>query len=92
MGVFLTEKHSPDAVRGGTRRWPKRLVCCQCLALLGLSTGHTAPDVGCSLFMRPLWPGLSKGCPTESTGCSGCVRCCASGVRAFCNPLCARVW
>jgi len=21
-GVFLTEKHSPDALRGGTGRWP----------------------------------------------------------------------
>ena len=21
-GVFFTEKHSPDALRGGTRRWP----------------------------------------------------------------------
>jgi len=25
---------------------PVRLVCCQCLAVLGLSTRHQAPDVG----------------------------------------------
>jgi len=37
---FLTKKHSPDAVRGGTGRWPERPVCCQCLARLGLSTGR----------------------------------------------------
>ena len=51
-GVFLTEKHSSDTVRGGTGRWPERPVCCQCLALLGLSTGRTALDARCSLFMH----------------------------------------
>jgi len=90
-GVFLIDKHSPDAVHGGTGRWPERPVCCQCLALLGLSTGCTAPDAGCSLFMRPVWPDFGKGCVTESTGCSLCIRWCASGVRGFRNPLCAWV-
>ena len=80
-----------DAVRGGTERWPERPVCCQCLALLVLSTGRTAADAECFLFMRPVWPDLSKGCLSESTGRSECVRWCASGVREFCNPLCARV-
>ena len=54
------EKHSPNIVRKGTRRWPERPVCCQFLARLGLSTGRTAPDVGYSLFTRPVWPVFSR--------------------------------
>jgi len=34
---------------------------------------------------------LNRGYLFESTGRSGCVWWCASGVRAFCNPLCASV-
>ena len=64
-------------------------MCCQCLALLGLSTGRTAPDIGCSLFMRPMWPVFSRRFLTESTGHSGCVWWCESSVQAVCNPLCA---
>jgi len=66
-------------------------MCCQCLALLGLSTGHTAPDAGYSLFMRLVWLDFNWGILIESTGCSGCVWWCESGVRAFRRPLCARV-
>ena len=82
---------SHDAVRGVTGRWPERPVCCQCLALLGLSTGRTASDARCSLFVRLVWSDLTQGCLTESTRHSECVRWCVSGVSGFCNPLCARV-
>jgi len=91
FGEVTCEKHSSDVVRGGPGRWPERPLCCQCLALIGMSTGRRAPDAGCFLFMRPVWLDLIKGCLTESTGRSECVRWYASGVRASCNPLCARV-
>ena len=45
---------APDAIS-------VRPVCCQCLAQLGLGTGRQAPDVGLTLFVRPVWPDLS-GC------------------------------
>ena len=35
-------------------------VCSQCFALLGLSTGCTAPDVGYFLLARPVLPGFLR--------------------------------
>ena len=83
----LEKSQEPDAVHGGTGRWPERQLYCQCLALLGLSTGCRTPDTGCSLLMHPVWPDSSRGCLTESPEHSECVWWYASGVRAFCNPL-----
>ena len=45
---------------------------------------HRTQGVSC-LCIR--WPILNRGCMSESTGRSECVRWCASGVRRFCNPL-----
>ena len=59
--VFLTEKHSPDAVHRGTERWPEHPVSCQCLTRLGLSTRRSALDAGYSLFACPVWPVFSRG-------------------------------
>ena len=53
---FLTEKHSPDAECGDTRRWPQSPVC---LTLVGLSTGRSLNASGglrpvCGRFGDPL--------------------------------------
>jgi len=64
-----------DAVCEGTGRWPEHPVCYQGLVLLRLSTERRAPNAGCSLFMRPVWPDLSREFLSESTGRSECIRC-----------------
>ena len=51
-GVFLAERHSPDAGPEAPDAVSVRLVWSQCLAQQGLGTGHQAPDAGLSLFVR----------------------------------------
>ena len=53
-GVFLAKRHSLDAGPEAPDAVSVHPVCSQCLPQQGLGTGHQAPDVGLSLFVRPV--------------------------------------
>jgi len=77
-GVFLCWKHSPDAQRRGTGRWP---LASGVLSGVAECTGCTGvspvPSVQCEGVLLP-----SQRMSPVSTGRSGCVRWIASGDRA----------
>jgi len=87
-GMFLTEKHSPDALITGTERW----ACASgSLSLSGIvRVKHRTLCTGCGLDpitasgVAWLWWVLL----TKSTGCLGCVRWCeSSGPTCLTNSL-----
>ena len=73
--MFLSRKHSPDALRGGTGRWP---LASDVLSGVAECTGRTGvspvPSVRCEGVLLP-----SLCMSPVSTGCSGCIRWLASG-------------
>ena len=50
----LQESFSPDDGPEAPDAVSVHLVCSECLAQLGLGTGSQAPDIGLSLFVRPV--------------------------------------
>jgi len=77
-GVFLSRKHSPDALRGGTRRCP---LASGVLSGAAECTGRTRESPVLSVRCEGvLLPSLRMS--PVSTGRSGCVRWLASGDRA----------
>ena len=66
-GVFFTEKHSPDALRGGTGRWPLTSGVLSGVAERTGCTGESPVlNVRCAGVLQ-----TSLGMSPVSTGCTG---------------------
>ena len=86
-GVFLAEKHSPDAGHGSTGRCAYASGVLWCLARLGLGTGRRLDPVRVSGVVSPVFCAFALLSGFE-TGVHRTVRCSASGDRALCRSLC----
>ena len=77
-GVFLSRKHSPDALCGGTGRWP---LSSGVLSGAAECTGRTGESPCSASGVRAIWRPSLRMSPM-STVRSGCVQWLASGDRA----------